>query len=68
MGHSMGGQYTMAFSLANQKDVFLQVNLGMNVHGFLPESDQLLSADQFCHQVAGDLLIPFSNEIQITFI
>lgn len=40
----------------------------VNVHGFLPESDQLLSADQFCHQVAGDLLIPFSNEIQITFI
>ena len=33
MGHSMGGQYTMAFSLANQKDVFLQVNLGMNVYG-----------------------------------
>jgi uncharacterized protein len=33
MGHSMGGQYTMAFAIAHQTDVFLQVNLGMNNYG-----------------------------------
>ena len=33
MGHSMGGQYTMAFAIAHQTDVFLQVNLGMNHYG-----------------------------------
>ena len=33
MGHSMGGQYTMAFALNHQEDVFLQVNLGMNNYG-----------------------------------
>lgn len=32
-GHSMGGQYSMAFSLRHQDEVFLQVNLGMNVYG-----------------------------------
>lgn len=37
MGHSMGGQYTMAFALAHQNEVFLQVNLGMNAYG-LPEN------------------------------
>lgn len=33
MGHSMGGQYTMAFAIAHQDEVFLQLNLGMNVYG-----------------------------------
>ena len=33
MGHSMGGQYTMSFSIEHQDDVFLQVNLGMNNYG-----------------------------------
>ena len=33
MGHSMGGQYTMAFSINNQEAVNLQVNLGMNYYG-----------------------------------
>ena len=33
MGHSMGGQYTMAFALNHQEDVFLQINLGMNHYG-----------------------------------
>lgn len=33
MGHSMGGQYTMSFSIEHQEDVFLQVNLGMNHYG-----------------------------------
>lgn len=39
MGHSMGGQYTMAFSLAHQDEVFLQVNLGMNVYGSVDNHD-----------------------------
>lgn len=33
MGHSMGGVYTMGFSLKHQDEVFLQVNLGMNNYG-----------------------------------
>ncbi len=33
MGHSMGGQYTIAFAIAHQDEVFLQLNLGMNVYG-----------------------------------
>ncbi len=33
MGHSMGGQYTMSFSIEHQEEVFLQVNIGMNNYG-----------------------------------
>ena len=32
-GHSMGGVYTMGFSIRHQDEVFLQVNLGMNNYG-----------------------------------
>ena len=32
-GHSMGGVYTMGFSIRHQEEVFLQVNLGMNNYG-----------------------------------
>ena len=32
-GHSMGGVYTMGFSIRHQQEVFLQVNLGMNNYG-----------------------------------
>ena len=39
MGHSMGGQYTMAFSIAHQQEVFLQLNLGMNMYG-VPENQE----------------------------
>lgn len=39
MGHSMGGQYTMAFSINNQEAVNLQVNLGMNFYGSAKNQD-----------------------------
>lgn len=39
-GHSMGGVYTMGFSIRHQEEVFLQVNLGMNNYG---------SADNHAH-------------------
>ena len=33
MGHSMGGIYTISFALEHQEEVFMQVNLGMNLFG-----------------------------------
>ncbi len=33
MGHSMGGIYTMSFALKHQEEIFMQVNLGMNLYG-----------------------------------
>ena len=33
MGHSMGGIYTISFALRHQDEVFMQLNLGMNLYG-----------------------------------
>ena len=39
MGHSMGGIYTISFALKHQEDVFMQLNLGMNLYG-KPENQE----------------------------
>ncbi len=33
MGHSMGGSYTAGFAVDHQDEIFLQVNIGMNMWG-----------------------------------
>lgn len=33
MGHSGGGMHTVGFAIDNQEDIFLQVNIGMNMYG-----------------------------------
>lgn len=38
MGHSGGGMHTMGFAIDHQDEIFLQVNLGMNMYG--PETVQ----------------------------
>ncbi|MBR6299927.1 MAG: alpha/beta hydrolase [Clostridia bacterium] len=52
-GHSMGGQYSMAVAINHQEEVFLQVNLGMNIYG---------SADNHEHNFNFALILGDSDE------
>ncbi|PKN96240.1 MAG: hypothetical protein CVU43_21725 [Chloroflexi bacterium HGW-Chloroflexi-5] len=62
MGHSMGGQYTMAFSINNQEAVNLQVNLGMNFYGSAKNQDH--NFNFVC--IIGDAALPSPWNIGLT--
>lgn len=72
MGHSMGGQYTMAFAIAHQSDVFLQVNLGMNSYGGPKNQDHnfnfaliLGDADESCLSRSNNNVISIFQKEQL---
>ena len=67
MGHSMGGQYTMAFSIAHQDEVFLQVNLGMNVYGSVDNHDHNFNFVNILGVADESTLVRTNNDVMKAF-
>lgn len=67
MGHSMGGQYTMGFSIEHQDDVFLQVNLGMNHYGTPENQDHNFNFINILGVADESLLARTNNNVMSAF-
>lgn len=67
MGHSMGGSYTAGFAVQHQDEIFLQVNIGMNMWG----SAKVTRRDYNFINILGDsdesTLARTNNDVSTTF-
>ena len=66
-GHSMGGYYSIGFSIDNSDKVFMQVNLGMNMLGAVENQDHNFNFAAIYGQADESILSRSDNDVYNAF-